>query len=82
MVFAQLWEWGVLREPRNHPVGLSKTEHGAMEALSRALIAAGRPARGQVGQVTLIRPVQADAAYLRGAPERTAEYDGSVILWR
>lgn len=81
-MLAQLWEWGVLQEPRNNPVGVSMTEHGAMEALSRALIAAGRPACGRVGQVTLVRPVQADATYVREPAERTAEYDGSVILWR
>lgn len=81
-VLAQLWEWVVLQEPRNNPVGVSKTEHGAMEALSRALVAAGRPARGQVAQVTLIRPVQADPSYLRQPPERTAKYDGAVLHWR
>jgi hypothetical protein len=80
-VLAQLWEWVVLREPRDHPVGVSKTEHGAMEALAKALIAAGRPARGQVAQVTLIRPVQAAPSYLRQPPERTAEYDGAVLRW-
>jgi hypothetical protein len=76
-----LWEWAVLREPRNRPVGLCATEHAAMEALSKALVAAGRPARGQVGQVTLIRPIQADPAYLRQPPERTAVYDGTAIQW-
>jgi hypothetical protein len=81
-MIARLWEWAVLREDHSHPVGLCGTEQGAMDALSKALIAAGRPARGQVGQVTLIRPVQADAAYIREPPEMTAVYDGSVIRWR
>jgi hypothetical protein len=80
-VIAQMWEWCVLREGRNRPVGLRGTEHAAMEALSKALLAEGRPARGQVGQVTLVRPVQTDARYLREPPQRTAVYDGSVIQW-
>lgn len=71
----------MLRDERNRPVGLCGTEHGAMTALSKALIAAGRPARGQIGQVTLVRPVQRDALYVREPPGRTARYDGSVIAW-
>jgi hypothetical protein len=81
-VIAQLWEWSVLREERNRPVGLRGTKHAAMEALARALVAGGRPARGQVGQVTLVRPVQTDARYIREPPQRTAIYDGQVIQWR
>jgi hypothetical protein len=81
-VLAQLWEWVVLREPRNHPVGVSRTEHGAMEALAKELVAAGRPARGLVAQVRLVRPVQAESAYVREPPKRTAEYDGVVLHWR
>jgi hypothetical protein len=81
-VIARLWEWAVLREPRNHPVGVCETEHAAMDALSKALVAAGRAARGQVGQVTLVRPVLADSRYVREPPARTADYDGSVIRWR
>jgi hypothetical protein len=80
-VIARLWEWAVLREPRNRPVGVCMTEHAAMDALSKALIAAGGPARGQVGQVTLVRPVHRDSLYVRELPERTAIYDGSVISW-
>jgi hypothetical protein len=57
------------------------TEHGAMAALSGALIAAGRPARGQVGPVALVRPVREDPLYVREPPERTAIYDGSMISW-
>lgn len=78
---APLWEWAVLRESRNRPVGLCRTKHNAIEALSKALIALGRPARGQIGQVILIRPIQTDPAYLRQPPERTAVYDGTAIQW-
>lgn len=81
-MIAQFWEWGVIRETGNRPVGVCRTEQAAMEALSKALIAAGLSSTGQVAQVTLIRPVQADAAYLREPPERTACYDGKVIRWR
>ncbi|MGH3157984.1 MAG: hypothetical protein ACRDNF_15600 [Streptosporangiaceae bacterium] len=72
----------MLREARNRPVGLCGTEHAAMQALSKALVAAGRPARGQVAQVTLIRPVHKDAGYEREPPQHTAIYDGTVIQWR
>lgn len=80
-MIAQLWEWAVVREPRNTPVGMSRSQHGAMEALSKALIAAGRPARGQVGRAALVRPVREDPLYVRKAPERTTVYDGTVISW-
>ncbi|MGH3157788.1 MAG: hypothetical protein ACRDNF_14595 [Streptosporangiaceae bacterium] len=81
-MIAQFWEWGVLREGGNRPVGLRGTEHAAMAALSKALVAGGRPARGQVAQVTLIRPVHKDAGYVREPPQHTAVYDGTVIQWR
>jgi hypothetical protein len=80
-VLPQFWEWFVLREARNRPVGLCGTEHAAMQALAKALVAAGQPARGHVVQVTLIRPVQAESSYVRERPERTAVYDGTVIQW-
>jgi hypothetical protein len=80
-VIVPLWEWAVNRELREGPVGVCMTQHGAMEALSKALIAAGRPSRGRVAQVKLIRPVHMDPSYLRGFPARTAVYDGTVIRW-
>lgn len=80
-MIAQLWEWGVVREARNRPVGVCGSEHAAMTALSKALVAAGRPARGQVGRAALVRPVREDPLYVREPPERTAVYDGSVISW-
>jgi hypothetical protein len=52
-----------------------------MTALSRELIAAGRPARGLVVRAALVRPVREDPLYVREPPERTAVYDGSVISW-
>jgi hypothetical protein len=80
-VVIQFWEWSIPRDTEGGSVGLCGTEHRAMEALSKALVAAGRPARGQVGQVTLVRPINKDPLYVREEPERTAVYDGSVIRW-
>jgi hypothetical protein len=80
-VIAQLWEWSVLRDVRNRPVGVCMTKHAAMSALSKALIAAGRPARGHVAQATLVRPVHEDPLYEREPPVQTAIYDGAVISW-
>lgn len=81
VVIAQLWEWAVVRESRNRPVGVCGSEHAAMAALSKELIAAGGPARGLVGRAALVRPVREDPLYEREPPERTAVYDGLVILW-
>jgi hypothetical protein len=67
---------------RSRPVGVCMTEHAAMEALSKALVAAGLPACGQVGQVTLVRPVLAESRYERELPAKTAVYDGMVIRWQ
>lgn len=80
-MIAQVWEWAVHRETRNRPVGICDSEDAAMTALSKALIAAGRPGRGQVGSAALVRPVQQDPLYVREPPGRTAVYDGSVISW-
>jgi hypothetical protein len=57
------------------------SKHAAMEALSKALIAAGPSSTGQVTRMRLIRPIQSDPAYMREPPERTAVYDGTVIQW-
>jgi hypothetical protein len=80
-VLIPLWEWAVARDAQGGSVGLCITRHGAMEALSRALIAAGHPANGRVSQVKLIRSAHEEPAYLRGFPERKAVYDGVVIRW-
>jgi hypothetical protein len=80
-MIAGLWEWAVLKDARSHPVGVCMTEHAAMRALSKALVAAGRPAQGQVTPMTLVRPVQSDPVYEREPVERTAVYDGVVIQW-
>jgi hypothetical protein len=76
-----LWEWAVTRDALGGSVGLCMTRHRAMEALSRALIAAGRPATGRVAQVKLLRPADDEPTYLRGFPEHWAVYDGTVIEW-
>jgi hypothetical protein len=80
-LIARLWEWAVLGEIRDCPVGICGSEQAAVAALSTALVAAGRPARGHISRATLIRPVHEGPSYVREPPERTAVYDGSVILW-
>jgi hypothetical protein len=78
-----LWEWNKSRDSQgSRSVGVSRTRHGAMEALSRALIATGQPASGRVTPISLIRPVHGEPSYLRGIPERVAVYDGTVIRWK
>lgn len=76
-----LWEWAIARDAQGGSAGVCRTRHAAMEALSKALIAAGRPATGRVAQVKLISTVHRAPAYLRGIPKRTAVYDGRIIRW-
>jgi hypothetical protein len=77
-----LWEWSVTRDATGGSVGVSMTRHGAMEALAKALVGAGRPNRGQVVPMILTRPVQEPPYYLRFWPQHTAVYDGQVLQWR
>jgi hypothetical protein len=77
-----LWEWSVTRDADGGPVGVSMTRHGAMEALAKALVEAGRPNRGQVMPMLLATPVQSSAYYLRFWPQHTAIYDGQVLRWQ
>jgi hypothetical protein len=58
------------------------TRHRAMDALSKALIAGGRPSSGLVTHVKLMTSVYQGSVYLRGFPARRAFYDGTVIQWR
>jgi hypothetical protein len=81
-VIIRMWEWDVARDAHGGSVGLSGTRHGAMEALSRALLQAGRPTRGRIVPVTLRRPAHEPAYYMRGIPVRIAVFDGQVIQWR
>jgi hypothetical protein len=76
-----LWEWGVTQDARHKPVGVSMTEHGAMDALSRALIKGGQPARGIVAPVDLVDSVTTGDYYDRYPPIRSAEYAQGVIRW-
>lgn len=80
-MFAQIWEWEVVRDADGGSAGISMTRHGAMEALAKALVQRGRPTRGRVVPVLLSRPVHEPSCYLRGVPERTAVYDGMAIRW-
>lgn len=76
-----LWEWAVTRDAHSSPVGVCRTRHGAMEALSKALIAAGYPSTGRVAQIKLTTSAHQGPTYLRGFPARMAVYDGTAIQW-
>ena len=76
-----LWEWAIAQEMRNHPVGVSMTEHGAMAALSHALIEAGWPAQGTVAPLDLVDSVATGDYYDRYPAVRTAQYARGVIRW-
>ena len=76
-----LWEWTVTRDADGSSAGVSRTRHGAMEALAKALIEAGRPRSGRVMPVILAEGVHRPAHYLRGVVRDTAVYDGTVIRW-
>jgi hypothetical protein len=76
-----LWEWAITQDARNNPVGVSMTEHGAMTALSRALIKTGRPAQGTVAPLDLVDAITTEDYYDRYPPIRNAEYAHGVIRW-
>jgi hypothetical protein len=71
----QLWEWAVLRDARANPVGVSMTPDRAKVALSRALVEAGRPARGSV------RPVVLNTPYVRMPVTDVAVCERGVVRW-
>jgi hypothetical protein len=77
-----LWEWVLARDSLGGSAGLCVTRHGAMEALSKALIASGRPRRGSVGPVKLrIDVLREQDCYERFPAEHTAVYEGGAIQW-
>jgi hypothetical protein len=80
-VRVRLWEWVVEQDEQGGSAGISGTCHGAMEAMAKTLIRAGRPRRGQVTPVILTNSVQEQPHYLRGLTRHTAVYDGNVIQW-
>jgi hypothetical protein len=57
------------------------TEHGAMAALSRALIKAGRPAQGVVAPLDLVDSITTEDYYDRYPAIHTADYAQGVIRW-
>jgi hypothetical protein len=76
-----LWEWAVEENMRSNSVGVSMTRHGAMTALSRALVESGQPARGSIAPVVLIDAAQSQPRYLRLPVMTIAVYDEDVIRW-
>ena len=81
VVRVRMWEWGVTRETRSNPVGVSMTEHGAMAALSRALVEAGQPNHGTVAPLVLVDSMRGADYYNRFPPVRIAVYERGVIRW-
>jgi hypothetical protein len=77
-----LWEWSIAWDASSSSAGLSATQHGAMSALSRALIHGGRSVTGQVLPMFLVEPLHAQSYYLRSWPRYTAVFDGVSIQWR
>lgn len=77
-----LWEWVVEQDEHGGSAGISGTCHGAMDALAKSLVRAGRPRSGRVLPVILTDPIQEQPHYLRGFTRCSAFYDGKVIQWR
>ncbi len=82
MANTPLWEWVVARDAHGGSAGVCRTRHGAMQAMTEALIRARRPRTGHVAQVILTNPPHRPPYYLRCYPEHTAVYDGQAIQWR
>jgi hypothetical protein len=80
-MIVSLWEWTVTRDADGGSVGVSGTRHGAMAALAKALVQAGRPRTGRVVPVILAGSIHQPSYYLRGFVRDTADYDGTVIRW-
>jgi hypothetical protein len=77
-----LWEWTLARDSLGGSSGMCRTRHGAMEALSKALIASGRPRCGSVGPVKLrIDVLREQDCYERLPVEHTAVYERGAIQW-
>jgi hypothetical protein len=78
--YGRIWEWVVDRGADNAPAGVSGTCHGAMEALSLALITAGARSSGRVVPVGLVDGAYG-FSYLRFNPVLTANCERGVIRW-
>ena len=76
----RMWEWVVDKGGDNLLSGVSGARHGAMDALSRSLIAAGGPVSGRVVPVGLVEGASG-FSYVRMAPVLTADCQKGVIRW-
>jgi hypothetical protein len=76
-----LWEWVMPRQSGGGCVGVSMTRHGAMEALTRALIKDGCPGQGCVVPLLLSDHESRSFHYIRLPVEYTAIYDGGTVRW-
>jgi hypothetical protein len=77
----EVWEWVVMRDGRRNPVGVSMTLDRAKTALSRALVASGRPGRGSVRPVTLVGGLHSDTHYARMPVTDVAVYEQGTVRW-
>lgn len=76
-----LWKWDVVQAPQGGICGVSGSPHGAMEALSLALIETAG-VLGEVTPVTLTDIVIGYPFYLQSGPKWHAKYSDGVITWR
>jgi hypothetical protein len=77
----RLWEWEIVEGARYGECGVSGTSHGAMDALSHALIALEGQGTGRVTPVVLVNAVFGSPSYLRENPECIARYHNGAITW-
>jgi len=80
-VYRRMWEWVVDQGVDNAPSGVCGARHRAMEALSRTLVAANKPASGHVTSIALV-----DGAfgfsYHRLPTALWADSEKGVIRWQ
>jgi hypothetical protein len=78
--YGRVWEWAVDQGADNAPVGVSGTRHGAIEALSLALITVKARSSGRVVPVGLVDGAYG-FSYLRFNPVLIANCERGVITW-
>jgi hypothetical protein len=80
-VYGRMWEWVVDQGADNAPSGVCGAQHRAMEALSRTLVAANRPASGHVTSIALVDGAF-EFSYYRLPAALWADFEKGVIRWQ
>jgi hypothetical protein len=76
------WEWTVERDSGGGSTGMCETRHGALEALSKALVERGRSGCGSVAPVVLlVGEAREEDHYQRLPSVHTAVYEQGAIQW-